>query len=81
MRWRGRGAIPGRPGAQNAPAGFLAVTPFVTRRAKCLNFMAANQRIRIGDIELSYRITGRGKPVILMQVAVARLEASPGEDR
>ena len=26
----------------------------------------SSRRIRVGDIELAYRITGRGKPVILM---------------
>src|SRR5262249_55741588 len=28
----------------------------------------SSRRIRIGDIELAYRITGRGKPVILVHV-------------
>ena len=26
----------------------------------------SSRRIRVGDIELAYRITGRGKPVILI---------------
>src|SRR6516225_4839169 len=34
----------------------------------------SSRRIRIADIELAYRITGRGKPVIL--VHVARLDGS-----
>jgi hypothetical protein len=27
----------------------------------------SSRRVRVGDIELAYRITGRGKPVILIR--------------